>query len=392
MSWYASAWAEKAPVGTVYERAILTYLAHRAKKDGTNCYPSTKTLAEFALCDKRTAQRHLDTMIERGLIAKGDQSVTQHLRADRRPTVYDILIPYDWYSNDQLEDVNEERAERDLSPLRPEDRPRLSPPPKSGREKRSDKGKKNPNRRRKISVTSENDDTETGCLSDVPSEPVDNSERGDSQTPRRGVSQTSPRGVSLPPETVPGGETPQGETPPPPVVPHETAHAGEPSQPSNEREGETSTGNNHDQAWEWKRAVRFLKATTKQVPDELVDAMTAEQKTALVHMVMDCRSYGLDDETIRAELVNTYGTKNLGSAWEAKLQRLIDQKFSKLKSGAYLPECSTCRAAAGEPTSFRVVLEDPLDPTSREVPCPACLGEGSLSSITDAPSAPSAAS
>lgn len=214
MSWYASAWAEKAPVGTVYERAILTYLAHRAKKDGTNCYPSTKTLADFALCDKRTVQRHLDKMSARGLIAEGDQRVTEHLRADRRPTVYDILIPHDWYSDDQLEDVNEDRAERGLPPLSPEERPRLTPPPKSGRAERSDKGKKNPNRGRKSAEHHEEPDSETGCLSDTPQDDQDEQERGDSQTPRRGVSQTRERGVSLPPKTVPGGETPPGETPP----------------------------------------------------------------------------------------------------------------------------------------------------------------------------------
>lgn len=149
MSWLAHAWAEDAPVATVYERSILTLLAHRAFDDGTDCYPSIKTIAAFCLCDPQTARRHLQGMEKRGLIGKGDQEAAHRIPKRYRPTVWDILIPYDWYSPDQLKKVNKGRADRGLPPLRAEDRPAIAPPP--AKTPRSDKGKPNPKRSRKKS-------------------------------------------------------------------------------------------------------------------------------------------------------------------------------------------------------------------------------------------------
>lgn len=46
----------------------------------------------------RTIQRALAELQESGLIRKGDQSFVQHIRADRRPTVFDVLTPSLVYS------------------------------------------------------------------------------------------------------------------------------------------------------------------------------------------------------------------------------------------------------------------------------------------------------
>lgn len=147
MSWLAHAWAEDAPVATVYERGILTLFAHRAYDDGTDCYPSMHTIAKFCMCSESTAQRHLRGMEQRGLIGKGDQEAAHRIPKRYRPTVWDILIPYSWYSAEQLEKVNKGRKDRGLPPLRREDRPAIAPPPP--KTPRADKGKPNPNRSRK---------------------------------------------------------------------------------------------------------------------------------------------------------------------------------------------------------------------------------------------------
>lgn len=391
VSWYASAWAEKAPVGTVYERAILTYLAHRARKDGTNCYPSTQTLANFALCDKRTAQRHLDAMIERGLVAEGDQEVVQHLRADRRPTVYDILVPHSWYSDDQLEDVNEDRAERGLPPLSPEARPRLTSPPKPGRSERSDKGQKNPKRRPATGATSnEADSTDTGRLSDTPPEAADNPSRGDSQTPReeeRDDSQTPGRGVSLPPETVPGETPPKKETPPP-CTPPETASVDELPQPSNEGGGEAPQ-KDYDEL-----ARQFFRSALEDVPKPANQPST-DDKHRLVSLLKDCWQYGYGNAEIRSELLDGLGTvKHLGKTWIYRLQRLMEQRTAQETAKPQVPDvCGQCDGRPGEPMSTRIVWHG--DTPMAFDWCPRCHPKGrtgSVSSISDAPSAPSAAS
>lgn len=130
MSFLAVTWAETAPVADVYERAILTLFAHRANHDGTDCYPSVPTIAEFCVCDTRSIIRRLKALTDRKVIALGDQQAAFRIPARYRPKVYDLLIPYGWYSDEQMEKyVNRDRAQRGLPPLDPADRPALALPP-----------------------------------------------------------------------------------------------------------------------------------------------------------------------------------------------------------------------------------------------------------------------
>jgi hypothetical protein len=140
MSWYAIAWAETAPVADVYERAVLTFLAHRSRhSDGTGAYPSIATISKFAMCDERSVKRRLDALRERGLIALGDQALAKSIEPRYRPPVYDLLIPFKWFSESQRGDVNRERAERGHPPLSEAERPVILPVEKS-RKPRSDRG------------------------------------------------------------------------------------------------------------------------------------------------------------------------------------------------------------------------------------------------------------
>lgn len=131
-------WALKdAPVADSLERLVLVALAERAARaDGCTAFPSRDTLAEMVLADPKTVQRVLGRLAKRGLIARGDQSAARYLRADRRPVVYDLMIPFSWFPNPER--MNAERAQCGLSPLMPEDRPDIEAAP--ARARRSDVG------------------------------------------------------------------------------------------------------------------------------------------------------------------------------------------------------------------------------------------------------------
>ena len=119
-------WALKdAPVADSLERLILVVLGeHAGGADGCTAFPSRDTIASLALADPKTVQRVIQRLVKRKLIAPGDQGAAQYIRADRRPVVYDLMIPYSWFPNPGR--MNEERQERGLPPLTPADRPDIA--------------------------------------------------------------------------------------------------------------------------------------------------------------------------------------------------------------------------------------------------------------------------
>jgi DNA-binding Lrp family transcriptional regulator len=86
-------WALKsAPVADAQEHLVLIGLADHAAGDGSAAYPSKATLAEYARCSVRTVHNKLRRMEEAGIIVRGNQAIVAHIRADRRPVVYDLDI------------------------------------------------------------------------------------------------------------------------------------------------------------------------------------------------------------------------------------------------------------------------------------------------------------
>lgn len=238
MSWFAIAYAETAPVVDVYERSILTLMAHRADHDGTGCWPSIPTMAEYACCDDKTIERRLAAMRRRKVIAYGNQKLVRHLPADKRPKVYDILIPYDWYSAAQIVEVDRDREKRGMPPLPPESRPPLEPVIAKGRKARSDKGKprKPASAKKDGSPSSEAQSGEPGGLTvppvEEPAERPTETDGGSNSPPARGLTVPS-RGVYKTPKTVhpPTGENSPGEISPlggetPPPKPPRTENGG----------------------------------------------------------------------------------------------------------------------------------------------------------------------
>jgi hypothetical protein len=195
MSWLSIAWAEQAPVADVYERAIVTLLAHRASTDGTGAYPSVRYMARFAVCDEKSIERRLRALRERGVISYGDQSLAAHIDRRYRPKVYDLMIPFEWYSGAQIEQVNRERAERGVTPLTPETRPPLAVP-EPARRQRSDTGV--PRRPAEVEEQPLAADSAQGGLRVPPAEP----DSGGSTSPSQGGLLDPSRGVYKTPNTV----------------------------------------------------------------------------------------------------------------------------------------------------------------------------------------------
>lgn len=88
VQWVLTA-AENVPTSCV---AVLIGLAWHANPDGRGAYPGEQTLANYARKTVRQVRRDLRELQRLKLIEEGDQSMASHLRADRRPTVYDLPI------------------------------------------------------------------------------------------------------------------------------------------------------------------------------------------------------------------------------------------------------------------------------------------------------------
>jgi hypothetical protein len=91
MSVQAITWAlEEAPDVPPQLVSTLIALANHADRYGCNSYPSTDTLTAYTRKSHRQVQRDLDELASKGLIRQGDRAHVAHIRADRRPQVWDL--------------------------------------------------------------------------------------------------------------------------------------------------------------------------------------------------------------------------------------------------------------------------------------------------------------
>lgn len=94
VSLQAQVWAASLPLDAcgLAEFRVLDKLADHAHRDGRNAFRSVDSIAAELRCSKRTVQRALRSLEVLGLITRGDQKLLAHIRADRRPVVYDLCL------------------------------------------------------------------------------------------------------------------------------------------------------------------------------------------------------------------------------------------------------------------------------------------------------------
>lgn len=92
VSFEATKWVlESAPNLPPHLAMTLVALAWHADKEGRAAYPSQATLAGYTRKSERAVRKDLRELLELGLIRKGDGRAVEHLPADKRPTVYDVV-------------------------------------------------------------------------------------------------------------------------------------------------------------------------------------------------------------------------------------------------------------------------------------------------------------
>lgn len=118
MSHKAAQWVlNDAPVTDATALLVLHGLADHANPDGEGAYPSRETLARYARCSVRSVSVKLKVLEDGGVILRGDQELVSHIRADRRPTVwnlnYDVQILHPVGSGYDDEQMPARRADED---------------------------------------------------------------------------------------------------------------------------------------------------------------------------------------------------------------------------------------------------------------------------------------
>lgn len=95
MSWQATAWADSLDYDACGHLAyrVLIKLANVADENGHRAWRAHSVVADELGVSVRSVQRALKELEHtRRLIVRGDQRFVQHLRADRRPTVYNLAM------------------------------------------------------------------------------------------------------------------------------------------------------------------------------------------------------------------------------------------------------------------------------------------------------------
>jgi hypothetical protein len=73
--------------------STLLAVARYAGNDGRGAHPSATTVAAHTRKSESQAKRDLAALEKSGLLRRGNQRIVAYIRADRRPTVYDLPMP-----------------------------------------------------------------------------------------------------------------------------------------------------------------------------------------------------------------------------------------------------------------------------------------------------------
>lgn len=95
-------WLSKAAVlwaldeaGDIPPRLVATLIAvaRYAGEDGRGAHPSAATIAAHIRKNERNTKKDLAELARLGLLLPGDHRLVAHIRADKRPAVYDLPMP-----------------------------------------------------------------------------------------------------------------------------------------------------------------------------------------------------------------------------------------------------------------------------------------------------------
>ncbi len=94
------AWALTTPVGDTTRKLVLIGYANHADKYGEDAWPSMETVAKYAECSVRTAQRAVGVLVAEGFMREGDQDVPRAkikdpARKKYAPINYDVAMSED---------------------------------------------------------------------------------------------------------------------------------------------------------------------------------------------------------------------------------------------------------------------------------------------------------
>ena len=317
MSLYPILWAaEHAPVADAEERAILVALVMKSDADGRNCFRSQPTLARLARVDPKTVSRRLKAMEQRGLIRRqpGRKPQAWHkIPKDKRPVVWEVLIPASFWSTRQLDDINEHRTTCGLPPITPENRPDLpEAPPKK---QRADKGVKRPERQKKTSSQDW----------DAPQTPREIEERGDYKSPRENETggTTSPVAGGLQVRSRGDSQSPNPPSNPPrtPSSPPAPPVTAEGSRLGRNPAGKEDESANEDQGHEVRARAEGLVRDALRRWHSAHAAPNAATRRRLVQRVAAELADGADAEAVLRELTRDLHPSQAASAVRVVMAR-----------------------------------------------------------------------
>jgi hypothetical protein len=121
MSWQACDAVDRIPHAEVKELAfrVLLKLANVAAQDGSRAWRNMHEVAVELGVSYRSVQRAVKDLEYSRLILRGDQSHVAYIRADRRPTVYDLNLPkmVDWEGYHSDPEVELDGVTHGVTPL-----------------------------------------------------------------------------------------------------------------------------------------------------------------------------------------------------------------------------------------------------------------------------------
>lgn len=365
MSFLALQWVRKLRMANPTQKLILNEMAHRCEDDGTAAFPGKPTLAEFAGCSISSVHRHVNALIEQGLIEVAeDQSPAAYIPERYRPVVYSLLIPFDWYSPEQQDEVNLDRARRGLPPLTSELRPKRDPGGRKSYPGRARDQEKNRKPAPIIEPAPEPVEAQ-GSHDETPAEGSHDATRNPESGVARSTDQGSHRATQLSP--IPSGtKSGRSEADARVAEPDRTG----PDRPSSPRGAKTTAPADVVAmvgALPWRNSdgqpVMLTRGDRVLVLDAVGDAVTSGRCT------LDQAAYVVTNAIRQAR---TNPTRYVLNAFGDLLPDLLpadDLGCLPLAPARRLPACDTCGARDGEPAGGRVV-EDPV--TGRGRPCPNC--------------------